>query len=41
MTQLIEKYRNGIDANADGSIAPAMMEGGLNTALQHAALGGF
>ena len=41
MTQLIEKYRNGIDADANGSVAPAMMEGGLNTALQHAELGGF
>ncbi len=41
MTQLIEKSRNGIDADGDGSIAPAMMEGGLNTALQHAEFGGF
>ena len=41
MTQLIEKARNGIDADADGSIAPKMMEGGLNTALQHAEFGGF
>ena len=41
MTHLIEKYRNGLDADADGSVEPAMMEGGLNTALEHAELGGF
>ena len=41
MTQLIEKYRNGVDADEDGAVEPAMMEGGLMTALQHAELGGF
>ncbi len=41
MTQLIEKYRNGVDADEDGTVEPAMMEGGLMTALQHAELGGF
>ena len=41
MTELIEKYRNGLDTDADGSVEPAMMEGGLSTALQHAELGGF
>lgn len=41
MTQLIEKYRNGVDADNDGTVEPAMMEGGLTTALQHAEFGGF
>ena len=41
MTRLLEKTLSGIDADGDGSVAPAMMEGGLNTALQHAQLGGF
>ena len=41
MTRLIEKYRNGVDADEDGAVEPAMMEGGLMTALQHAELGGF
>lgn len=41
LTRLIEKTRAGHDHDGDGSIAPVMMEGGLMTALQHAALGGF
>ena len=41
MTGLIEKYRNGVDADEDGAVEPAMMEGGLLTALQHAGFGGF
>ena len=39
MTQLIQKCRDGIDANSDGTIAPVMMEGGITTALIHARLG--
>jgi len=41
MTRLIEKALNGEDANGNGSVEPAMMEGGLNTALQHARLAGI
>ena len=41
MTQLLEKCRDGVDADQDGAIAPAMMEGGLSTALQHAQMGGY
>jgi hypothetical protein len=41
LTRLLEKTLSGVDADEDGSVAPAMMEGGLNTALQHAQLGGF
>lgn len=41
MTALLEKCLSGVDADQNGSIAPAMMEGGLNTAMQHAELGGF
>lgn len=36
LTMLIEKYRNGLDHNGDGTIAPVMMEGGLLTALAQA-----
>lgn len=36
MTQLIEKYLNGIDANNDNVVAAAQMEGGLRTALASA-----
>ena len=36
MTVLLEKCRSGIDENGDGAVAPVMMEGGLNTAIQHA-----
>lgn len=39
MTALIEKAMNGVDANGNGSVEPAKMEGGLNTALDHARLG--
>ncbi len=41
MARLIEKALNGVDANENGSIEPVMMEGGLNTAFQHARLAGF
>ena len=41
MTALIEKALNGVDANGNGSVEPAKMEGGLNTALDHARLGEF
>ena len=41
MTALIEQCRSGIDENGDGAIAPAMMEGGLDTALAHARYGGL
>jgi len=41
MTKLIEKCLNGVDADSDGTVKPAMMEGGLHTVLQHAQLGGF
>lgn len=41
MTRLIEKALNGEDANGNGSVEPVMMEGGLNTALQHARLAGI
>jgi hypothetical protein len=41
MTQLLEKCLNGVDADGDGTVKPAMMEGGLNTVFQHAQLGGF
>lgn len=39
MTQLIEKALDGVDANGNGTVEPAKMEGGLKTALQHAHLG--
>ena len=41
MTALIEKCRMGVDENNDGSVSPAMMEGGLATALVHAGYGGL
>ena len=37
----LASYAEGVDADEDGTIEPAMMEGGLMTALQHAELGGF
>ncbi|MEZ4701428.1 MAG: hypothetical protein R2834_13915 [Rhodothermales bacterium] len=40
MTRLLEKVRAGVDANGNGSVEPTMMEGGLETALQHAKLAG-
>ncbi len=36
MTALLEKCKSGIDENGDGTVAPIMMEGGLDTAIQHA-----
>ena len=36
MTALLEKCKSGIDENGDGAVAPIMMEGGLDTAIQHA-----
>lgn len=41
MTQLIRKCRDGVDADGNGSVGPVMMEGGITTALQHAAYGGM
>ncbi|MDZ4700081.1 MAG: hypothetical protein SH809_10280 [Rhodothermales bacterium] len=41
MTQLLEKVRAGVDANGNNTVEPAMMEGGLDTALQHARLAGI
>lgn len=41
MTQLIQKCRGGVDADGNGSVDPVMMEGGIATALQHAAYGGM
>lgn len=41
MTQLLEKTLDGEDADGDGSIEPAMMEGGLRVALQEAEAAGL
>ena len=41
LTLLIEKYRNGVDADGDGNISPAMMEGGLLTAMAQARQAGL
>ena len=41
MTTLLNKYLEGEDANGDGTVEPAMMEGGLNTALDQAKKAGF
>lgn len=41
LTRLLQRAITGVDANGDGSIAPAMMEGGLHTALQHAGFAGL
>ena len=41
MTTLLRKCRTGVDANGDGSVAPVMMEGGLDTALTHAGYAGL
>ena len=41
MTQLLEKVRAGVDANGNNTVEPVMMEGGLDTALQHARLAGI
>lgn len=39
MTRLLEKALDGVDANGNGAVEPAKMEGGLRTALQHASFG--
>ncbi len=36
MASLLEKCRTGQDENGDGTVAPVMMEGGIDTAIQHA-----
>jgi hypothetical protein len=41
MTRLIQKALDGEDANGNGTVEPAQMEGGLTIALQHAGLAGF
>ncbi|MDE2958062.1 MAG: hypothetical protein OXU68_13800 [Bacteroidota bacterium] len=41
MTALIERCRAGMDEDGDGTVAPVMMEGGLDTALEHARYGGL
>lgn len=41
LTALVQKALSGLDADEDGSVAPAMMEGGLDTALQHAGFAGI
>ena len=41
MTALIERCRTGMDEDGDGTVAPVMMEGGLDTALEHARYGGL
>lgn len=41
LTMLIEKTMSGFDANNNGNIEPVAMEGGMDTALQHARLAGF
>ena len=41
LVDLIQRYRSGVDADGDGRIAPAMMEGGLATALEHAGYAGM
>lgn len=41
MTQLLEKALDGVDANEDGTVEPAMMEGGLRAALREAEAAGL
>jgi hypothetical protein len=41
MTQLLEKVRAGMDANGNSTVEPTMMEGGIDTALQHARMAGI
>ncbi len=36
MVAILEKCKSGQDENGDGTIEPVMMEGGINTAIQHA-----
>ena len=41
LVELVMKSRRGLDANGDGTIAPAMMEGGLMTMLAQARTAGL
>lgn len=41
MTELIEKYIEGIDANDDGTVEPVKMEGGFSAVLEQARAAGF
>lgn len=41
MTQLLEKVLDGVDADDDGRVEPAVMEGGLRAALQEAEAAGL
>ncbi len=41
MTAILVRCRSGVDANGDGTIAPEVMEGGLDTALEHAEYAGL
>jgi hypothetical protein len=41
LTTLLEKCLQGLDADADGTVEPVMMEGGLQTALAQAQSGGL
>ena len=41
MSELLEKILNGIDADRNGTVEPAMMEGGLNAALRAAGKDGL
>ncbi len=41
LTVLLEKVMLGEDADGNGAVEPKAMEGGLNTAMQHARLAGF
>jgi hypothetical protein len=39
LSMLLERALDGVDANGNGTVEPAKMEGGLRTAVQHAQLG--
>jgi hypothetical protein len=41
LTAIIQQALEGVDADGNGSVDPAMMEGGLSTALQHAGFAGI
>ncbi len=41
LSMLLKKTMSGFDANNNGQIEPVAMEGGLQTALQHAQFAGF
>lgn len=41
MSDLIMKSLEGVDANENGSVEPAKMEGGIETAIQHAGFAGY